>query len=92
MSADVTRKSRFARFAALAVAATGLTHLIKPQAWEPLTKPAFPDNTRQHVYTNGGIETALGLGLLSRRTRKAALGGFLAYGAYLGANTLRNGR
>jgi hypothetical protein len=29
--------------------------------WEPITKSAFPRNTRQHVYTNGGIETVLGL-------------------------------
>lgn len=92
MPDDATRGSRRIQFAALAVAATGLTHLIKPQVWEPLTKPAFPNDTRRHVYTNGGIETALGLGLLSRRTRKAALGGALAYGAYLGVNAVRNGR
>lgn len=92
MSAETMRGSRLARVAALAVAVTGLTHLIKPQAWEPLTKPAFPNDTRRHVYTNGGIETALGLGLLARRTRKAALGGALAYVAYLGANAVRNGR
>ena len=92
MSAETTRGSRLVRVAALAVAVTGLTHLVRPQLWEPLTKPAFPNDTRHHVYTNGGIETALGLGLLSRRTRRAALGGAVAYGAYLGANAVRNGR
>lgn len=92
MSTDEARGSRLGRIAALAIIATGLTHLIKPQAWEPLTKPAFPDRTRQHVYANGGMEAALGLGLLSNRTRKAALAGFLAYGAYLGANAFRNNR
>jgi uncharacterized membrane protein len=92
MSAEVTRSTRLARLTGLGFAAAGLTHFIKPAACETFTKPLFPANTRRHVYTNGGIETALGLGLLSRRTRKATLGGFLAYGAYLGANILRNNR
>jgi hypothetical protein len=33
---------------------------------------AFPRNTRQHVYTNGGIETVLGLSFSSRQTRSLA--------------------
>ena len=92
MSDEATRSGQLALFTGLGFAVAGLTHLIKPTVWEPLTKPLFPENTRQHVYANGGIETALGLGLLSRRTRKATLAAFLGYGAYLGAAILRNNR
>jgi hypothetical protein len=54
----MSRKSnRLARFSGLALAGAGLAH---PRMWEPMTKTAFPRNTRQHVYTNGGIETVLG--------------------------------
>jgi uncharacterized membrane protein len=92
MSAEETGSSRLARVAGVGFTAAGLTHLVRPTAWEPLTRPLFPDNTRRHIYTNGSIETVLGLGLLSRRTRKATLGGFAAYGAYLVAGVLRNKR
>ena len=85
-------RSRLLTLAALAIAATGLSHLIRPQAWEPLTKPAFPRRTKQHIYTNGGIETALGLGLISPRTRKSAAIGGVGYVAYLAANVVRNNR
>jgi len=85
-------RSRLMTLAAVAVAATGLSHLIMPQAWEPLTKPAFPRRTKQHIYTNGGIETALGLGLISPRTRKATAIGAVGYVAYLAANLVRNNR
>ncbi|GAA1695580.1 membrane protein [Mycolicibacterium murale] len=86
----MTQKSRFPSFAGLAVAATGVSHFVKPELFESITAPAFPDNTRRAIYINGGIETAIGLGLLSGKTRKAALYGGLGYVAYLGINGARN--
>jgi uncharacterized membrane protein len=89
----MSRKSnRLARFYGLGLAGAGVAHFTSPQLFEPITKPAFPRNTRQHIYTNGGIETLLGLGFSSRRTRGAAIVGLIGYLAYLGGNFIRNGQ
>jgi uncharacterized membrane protein len=72
------------------VAVTGLSHFVRPKLFESATKSAFPDNTLQHTYIDGGVETAIGLALVVPKTRKLALAGLLAYGAYLGANIARN--
>ncbi|EHB55839.1 hypothetical protein MycrhDRAFT_3033 [Mycolicibacterium rhodesiae JS60] len=72
------------------VAVTGLSHFVRPELFESATKSAFPDNTLAHTYIDGGIETAIGLALVVPKTRKLALAGLLAYGAYLGANVARN--
>lgn len=74
----------------LAMAAIGVAHLVRPQLFESISAPVFPTNTRQHVYINGGIETALGLGIAVPKTRKAALAGLLGYAAYLGVNAVRS--
>jgi uncharacterized membrane protein len=74
----------------LIVAVTGLSHFVRPELFESATKSAFPENTLQHTYIDGGIETAIGLALIAPKTRKFALVGLLAYGAYLGANVARN--
>jgi PAS domain-containing protein len=67
----MSRKSnRVARFSGLALAGLGLAHFTSPRMWEPITKTAFPRNTGQHVYTNDGIETVLGLSFSSRQTRR----------------------
>ncbi|MFY9764743.1 MAG: hypothetical protein WAK42_07010, partial [Mycobacterium sp.] len=74
----MSRKSnRVARFSGLTLAGAGLTHFTSPRLCEPITKSAFPRNTRQHVYTNGGVETALGLGFSSRQTRSLAIVGLI---------------
>ena len=57
--------------------------------FEPITKSAFPRNTRQHVYTNGSIEAVLGLGFSSRQTRSLATVGLIGYLAYRGGNAIR---
>jgi uncharacterized membrane protein len=82
--------NRLARFSGLALAGTGLAHFTSPRMWEPITKTAFPRNTRQHVYTNGGIETVLGLSFSSRQTRNLAIVGLIGYLAYLGGNAIRH--
>ena len=50
--------SRATTVAGLALAGAGLAHFVVPQLFEGLTKPAFPSNTRQHVYIDGGIEVS----------------------------------
>ena len=87
----MSRKSnRLARFSGLALAGTGLAHFTSPQLFEPITKPLFPHNTRQQIYTNGAIETALGLGFSTRQTRGLAIVGLIGYVAYLGGNAIRS--
>ncbi|BBZ10839.1 hypothetical protein [Mycobacterium branderi] len=89
----MSRKSnRLARFSGLALAGAGVSHFTSPQLFEPISKPVFPRDTRQHIYINGGIETVLGLGFSSRRTRSAAIVGLIAYLAYLGGSAIRNGQ
>ncbi|CAN5826969.1 membrane protein [soil metagenome] len=88
----MTKKSRFPSVTGIVLAATGLSHFVKPELFESATKPAFPNNTTQFIYINGGIETAIGLAMLSPKTRRLALGGGLAYVVYLGANAARNAR
>ncbi|MGB0435480.1 MAG: hypothetical protein ACPGVY_03230 [Mycobacterium sp.] len=82
--------SSAATVAGLALAGTGLAHFVVPQLFEGLTKPAFPSNTRQHVYIDGGIETAVGLGLAAQQTRKLALIGLAGYLIYLIGNVVRH--
>ncbi len=77
------------RIFGLLLAATGLAHFAKPTAFQSITESAFPTNTRQHTYINGGIETVLGVGLAARTTRKLAVAGLLGYGAYLAAAVVR---
>ena len=84
------KNSRGAKLAGLAIAGVGLAHFTSPQMFEPITSSAFPRNTRQHLYTNGGIETALGLGLSARQTRPLAVVGLIGYLAYLAGNVVRN--
>ena len=84
------RNSRAAKFAGLAVAGVGLAHFTSPQLFDGITKQAFPRDSRQHLYINGGIETALGLGLSSRKTRSLATVGTIGYVAYLAGNVARN--
>jgi uncharacterized membrane protein len=84
------KHSPAARLAGLAVAGIGLSHFTSPQLFDGITKQAFPRNSRQHLYINGGIETALGLGLSSAKTRPTAIVGTIGYIAYLAGNAARN--
>jgi uncharacterized membrane protein len=84
------KNPRAAVIGGLVLAGTGVSHFVRPQLFEGITVSAFPRDTRKHIYTNGGIETAIGLGFAAQQTRKLAVVGLLAYGAYLGANIARN--
>ena len=57
---------------------------------ESVTGQAVPRNTRQFIYIDGAIETAIGLGLAARKTRKLAAVGTLGYLDYLAGNAARN--
>ena len=87
---NARKHSSLARVAGLAVAGVGLSHFTSPQLFDGITKQAFPRNSRQHLYINGGIETALGLALSSARTRPLAVAGAICYVAYLAGNAARN--
>ena len=78
------------RLTGVAIASMGLAHFARPEAFESITRTAFPDNTRQHVAINGGIESLLGVGLATPRTRRPAVIASLGYLAYLVANLIRS--
>ena len=78
--------------AGVALAAAGLAHFAKPQLFEGITTAAFPTNTRRHIYINGGIETALGAGLVAPQTRKFAMAGAAGYVGYLVYSAVRSRR
>ena len=82
--------SRAASVGGLALAATGVSHFVVPAVYDEITKAAFPTNTRQHVYIDGAIETAVGLGLAAQRTRKLAAVGLVLYLLYMMGNVVRN--
>ena len=79
-----------AKLAGLAIAGVGVAHFVKPELFDDITAQAFPRDTRSHLYIDGGIETAIGLGLISRKTRRMAIIGLIGYGAYLAGNVARN--
>ena len=80
--------NRAAKLTGLAIAGTGLAHFVRPQLFDPITVAAFPENTRRHTYTNGSLETTIGLALAGRKTRKFGLAGLLGYAVYLAGNTV----
>ncbi len=83
-------KSKVAPIAGLALTAAGLAHFVRPQLFEGITASAFPTDTSRHLQTNGGIETAIGLGLLVPQTRRLAVLGSVGYVVYLAANVIKN--
>ena len=87
-----SRGARLPRYAGWTPAGLGLAHFVKPTLFDPLTGQAFPRRTRRHTYIDGGVETALGLGLAARPSRRFAVAAAIAYLSYLGGNVLRNNR
>ncbi|MBJ7340263.1 hypothetical protein [Mycolicibacterium sp.] len=76
--------------AGLTLAGTGVAHFVRPDLFVGITKSAFPKDTDRYLKINGGLETALGLGVALPQTRKLALAGLLGYGGYLAVNVIRN--
>ena len=81
--------SRAAKFAGLAVAAVGVAHFTSP-SFSRHHQAGVSTRHSQASLHNGGIETAIGLGLSSRKTRPLAIVGLIGYGAYLAGNAVRN--
>lgn len=75
--------SRLLPLIGLALAATGAAHFAVPETFEQVSKPVFPDDTREWVMRNGATEVALGLALLPKRTRKLGVVGLLGYTGWL---------
>lgn len=90
MPENTSGGSRIASLVGLGLAGVGVAHFVKPELFDDVTGQAFPRETRKHVFIDGGIETAIGLGLASAKTRKLAVLGLLGYGAYLAGNVARN--
>jgi uncharacterized membrane protein len=84
------QNSRAVTLAGLALAGTGVAHFVRPQLFDGITQQAFPSDSRKHLFINGGIETALGVGLAVPKTRRLAVVGAIGYVAYLAANVVRN--
>lgn len=83
------QNSPVARAAGLTLAVVGLSHFVAPQIYEGMTKAAFPDNTRTHVYVDGAVETVIGLGIAGAATRKVSLAALVGYLLFLTVNTVR---
>lgn len=84
------KSSKLPVLAGLSMTGAGLAHFVKPELFEGITKGAFPNDTARHIQINGGIETAIGVGLLAPKTRKLAVLGTVGYAVYLAGNALRN--
>jgi uncharacterized membrane protein len=65
------------------VAATGAAHFAVPETFEQVSRTAFPDDTRDWVLRNGATEVALGVAMISKRTRKIGVLGLLGYTGWL---------
>lgn len=75
--------SKLVGITGVGLAAIGAAHFVRPELFESITSQAFPEDTLRYTYINGGLETAIGLGLAVRKTRPVAIAGLVAYSAYL---------
>ncbi len=85
-------KNSLVRATGIALAATGGAHFVAPEIFEDLTQAAFPEDTETWIKRNGATEVALGLGLVSRRTRKLATLGLVGYIGHLAFRVATNQR
>jgi uncharacterized membrane protein len=77
------------RVLGLGLAATGVAHFISPKLFEPITKPAFPENTARWTYSNGASETLIGLAIANKPTRAVGYVGLVGYVGFLASRALR---
>jgi|ERR1700758_3392518 uncharacterized membrane protein len=76
-------------FTGLAIAGIGLAHFAFPGYFDPINAMAFPARPRQYTYINGGIETAMGLMLMSPAPRIFFRALSVGYVCYLLGNLVR---
>jgi uncharacterized membrane protein len=70
----------------LLITGVGAAHFVAPEAFEDVTKIAFPEDTAQWVLRDGAAEVAIGLALMVPKVRKVGLVALLGYGGWLGYN------
>jgi uncharacterized membrane protein len=70
------------------LAALGTAHFALPDAFEGVAKVAFPENTKDWVLRNGAAETAIGVAMMLKPTRKLGVLGLLGYTGWLGYNAV----
>jgi uncharacterized membrane protein len=68
--------------------ALGAAHFAAPEAFEEVTKVAFPDDTKDWVVRNGAAEAAIGVAMMLKPTRKLGVLGLLGYTGWLGYNAV----
>jgi uncharacterized membrane protein len=83
-SSPASLSKDIAGLAALFIA-SGTTHLVRPQVFEPLVPRSLP-RRRELIYASGVAELACAAGLLDRRTRRYAgwASGVLLLGVFPG--------
>jgi uncharacterized membrane protein len=72
----------------LLIAATGAAHFAAPEAFEEVTKLAFPNDTKDWVMRNGASEVAIGAAMMLPKTRKLGVLSLLGYTGWLGYNAV----
>jgi uncharacterized membrane protein len=70
------------------LAAIGAAHFAAPDAFEEVTKIAFPDNPKDWVMRNGATDAAIGVAMMVRPLRKLGVLGLLGYTGWLGYNVV----
>ena len=68
------KSSKLPTVIGLALAGTGAAHFVRPELFVGITKSAFPNDTDRYLKINGGLETALGLGLGRAEDAEAGAG------------------
>ncbi len=77
-----------ARKVGFLITALGVAHFAAPQAFEEVTRTAFPENTQDWVMRNGAAETAIGVAMMLKPTRKLGVAALLGYTGWLGYNAV----
>ncbi len=70
----------------LLVAGVGAAHFAAPEAFEGITKSAFPNDTKDWVLRNGASEVAIGVAMMVPPTRRLGILALLGYTGWLGYN------
>jgi uncharacterized membrane protein len=70
----------------LLVAGVGAAHFVAPEAFEDVTKIAFPQETDKWVLRDGASEVLIGSLMVLKPTRKLGVVALLGYAGWLGYN------
>jgi len=70
------------------VSALGAAHFAAPEAFEEVTRNAFPENTADWVKRNGATEVAVGAAMMLKPTRKLGVAALLGYTGWLAYNAV----